>query len=224
MKKKNPRRARIIWLFAIIALCVLAYGVRKPVLTSFGAYLAPAEKARADVVIVEGETTVQTRAVNEAVALMRAGDVKKVIVVIHELAGGKDIFSLPQKYPELVRQGMLKKGLKKNEFEIIAVPIGEPVTISEAKHVLAHLAKQDCKSAIIKAKGFHSRRSLLAYRYVGNSMNIYVFPSTFYVGYQLESWWRYPDGFRDFFSESFKLFYYSLRGYIPLISLFTLRI
>jgi uncharacterized SAM-binding protein YcdF (DUF218 family) len=218
MRKKH--RKILCGIVCLIVAASVAYAIRQPLLRAMGAYLAPLGTVHADVVIIEGAATVETSAVHEAIALLKAGKVRKIILVVHKLPMEDAIFSLKGIYPRLVHEGLVGKGLDIKEFEILEVPVRDPVTLSEARYVLAHVAKGHYKSAVLMAKGFHMRRSLLVYRVIGKPLHIAVYPSPYYAGYRLESWWLKADGFRDFFSETFKLFYYVLWGYIPFSSLF----
>ena len=208
----------------VIVLLAAVYLFHPWILRQMGTYLAPSETAKADAAIIEGNTTIDNAAVKEAIACLNAGKVKRIVLVVHEVTDGEKIFSLPEQYSRLIYASLLKTGLKTSEFQILLFHVEEPVTLSEAQYVLTHLSKDNMKRAILIAKSFHTRRSLLAYRHVGKSLNFTVIPLPYYVGYRPETWWLKADGFRDFFPEAFKLIYYILRGYIPVKSLFTLNI
>jgi uncharacterized SAM-binding protein YcdF (DUF218 family) len=104
------------------------------------------------------------------------------------------------------------------------VPVKDPVTLSEAVFVLSTQSKKGVRQAVLMAEGFHMRRSLLAYRSTGKTIDVKVFPSPYYAAYRPEAWWLTTDGCRDYASEALKFLYYVLQGHIPLRSLFTLNI
>jgi hypothetical protein len=63
---------------------------------------------------------------------------------------------------------MERLGVKKEKVEVISAPIpGHPITLSEARYVVAKLAKDGVQSAILLSSGFHTRRSVGVYRQEG---------------------------------------------------------
>lgn len=223
MKKKHKNK--LFWALFLILLFAVLYWFRQPLLMGMGLYLAPSETAKADVVIIEGAKTIDAKAVREAIGILKAGQVKKIVLVIHDAPEGEEIFPLSgTAYPRMISRALIKEGLKTQDFEILRSPVDGPVTLKEAETVLARLSIEKHQSASLMAESFHMRRSLLAYRQAGKAMNIIISPSPYFVGYRLESWWQKADGFRDYFSEALKLFYYIVRGYIPFRSVFTINI
>ena len=105
------------------------------------------------------------------------------------------------------------------EIIIIEVPTNHPITLTEARIVLADLSKHRVKSAILVSEGFHTRRSFWAYKQVGLSLGIEIIPFPIFVKYRSEDWWQKAEGLRGFFSEFIKFSYYLIRGYIPVKSL-----
>lgn len=220
----KAHRNKVFLIAFVIVFFATIFAFHPWILWQMGVYLAPTETAKADVIIIEGNTTIDAAAVKEAITCLNTGKVKKIILVVHEVVEEEKIFSLPEQYSRLIYESLIKMGLKTSEFKILLSPVEEPVTLSEAKYVLTCLSKEHIKSAILTAKGFHTRRSMLAYRHLGKSLNVTIIPLPYYVGYRSDNWWLKSDGFRDYFSETFKLIYYILRGYIPMKSLFTLNI
>ncbi|HEX2964877.1 MAG TPA: hypothetical protein VHO84_03800, partial [Syntrophorhabdaceae bacterium] len=104
--------------------------------------------------------------------------------------------------------------------EVISVPIeSHPVTLAEARFVTARLSDRGFSSVILLTKGFHTRRSYTLYKQEGTRYNLRVYPSPFFGEYNASSWWTDKQGVSDFLSESFKLIYYILTGYISISSL-----
>ncbi|MBN1380176.1 MAG: hypothetical protein JXA41_00720 [Deltaproteobacteria bacterium] len=221
---KNTSTKILFWCLLLFLLLAVLYGFRHPLLQGMGGYLAPSESMKADAVIIEGSKIIETVAVRQAVRFLKSGRATKIILVIHEVPDGEKIFSLPASYAHLVHGALIKEGLKTTEFKILNCPVGHPVTLAEAECVLTRLSEEKLRSVILVAKSFHTRRSLLAYKKAGKGRNIAFYPSPYFAGYRLEAWWLKADGFRDYFSEALKLFYYILRGYIPLRSFFTINI
>jgi hypothetical protein len=78
------------------------------------------------------------------------------------------------------------------------------------------MSKLGIRKTLLMAKGFHTRRSYLAYQYKARPYRITIIPRSYFTDYELNGWWLNDNGFRDFVSESLKLIYYLARGYIPL--------
>ena len=178
--------------------------------------MAPTGDYRADVAILEGAEFIRSGAITSGMDLLSSGKVKRVVVVLQNIAPAHRPFGINGNYPDIVKQKLKNMGLKETEFKIIVVPIIHPVTLKEAEVVLGVLSKENIKSAILLSPGFHTRRSYLAYQYVGNTPQIKIFPSACFTEHQLNRWWVQESGVRDFAVELFKLGYYLAGGYIPL--------
>ena len=103
---------------------------------------------------------------------------------------------------------------------MVSVPVAHPVTLTEARMILDTLSKESVKSAVLVARGFHTRRSYLLYRDLGRTRGITIIPWSSSVAYPLTKWWHNEDAVYDFVAQLAKLSYYLFRGYIPITSLF----
>ena len=177
--------------------------------------MAPTGDYKADVAILEGAEFIRTGYITSGMDLLSSGKVKRIIIVLHNIAPAHRPYGISGNYPEMVRQKLKSLGLKEMEFEVIVVPIRYPVTLKEAEVALETLSKDNVKSAILLSPAFHTRRSFLAYQYVGISLQIRIYPYACFTEYQLNSWWLEETGVRDFAAELFKLCYYLAGGYIP---------
>ena len=202
-------------LLGLITFCALSY---ETILSGAGDFLAPRGMGKADVVILEGEGLIREKAVKIGIELLSSEKTKRMVIVLQQNSEDESVFALP-KYSLLLTDSLQKLGLKKDQFVIIGVPTNHPITLTEARIVLADLSKRGVKSAILVAEGFHTRRSLWAYRQVALSLGIEIIPFPFFTKYRSENWWRSIGGARDFVSEFLKYIYYLIRGYIPLKSL-----
>ena len=206
-----------IFLLAVIVAAVAGYVARESLLEKAGHFLAPQGDYTADAVILEGADYIRTGFVEEGLDLLKAGKVRRVIVVIHRIAPAHRPFGINGDYPDIVREKLKAKGLKDSDFQVIVAPIRSPVTLKEAQFVLQELAGGDDKiqTAILVAPGFHTRRSYLAYAHLGGPLSIRIFPSASFTNYTLDQWWTDKAAVREFCAESFKLFYYLAFGHIP---------
>ena len=177
--------------------------------------MAPAGDYKADIAILEGAEFIRTDAITSGIDLLSSSKVKRIIVVLQNIAPAHRPFGINGNYPDIVKQKLKDLGLKETQFQIIVIPIRYPVTLKEAEVALETLSKDNVKSAILLSPGFHTRRSFLAYQYVGIPLQIKIYPSACFTEYQLNNWWNQERGVRDFATESLKLGYYLARGYIP---------
>jgi len=196
-----------------IAAAVFYY---QEILFRAGRFLAPNELASAEVIIIEGRSFVAKSAIMIAKDLLNSGKVKQMIIVIHDYPTQEQIFAYPENYTQLMHKEMSQLKIKDDQYQIIVTPNKHPITLNESKQVLDSLSKQGIHKALLLAKGFHTRRSILTYQYVALPQKITIIPMSYFTDYQLNQWWLTDSGFRDFASESLKLIYYLGFGYIPL--------
>ena len=212
------RKSKWIWggicLFIFITITVV-FIFRETILLKAGSFMAPAGDYQADIAILEGAEFIRTGAIMSGMDLLSSGKVKRIVIVIQNIAPAHRPYGINGNYPDIVKQELKKLGLKETDFKVIVVPIRHPVTLKEAEVVLKALSKENIKSAILLSPGFHTRRSYLAYQYVGIPLQIKIFPSASFTEYQLNNWWVQEPGVRDFTVELFKFGYYLAGGYIP---------
>lgn len=188
------------------------------ILTKAGRYLAPEGKGEADIVIIEGGELVKEKAVEVGLAFLASNRVKGIIIVSQQNGKNGENFGLPN-YNLLVANKLEIYGIRNSQFRIINVPIEHPITLIEARIVLEKIAQDGIKRAILVAPGFHTRRSYWAYKQVGSSLGLEIIPHPIFIKFKRDNWWQHNQGLREFAGESFKFFYYLLRGYIPVKSL-----
>jgi len=209
---------KLIYSGILLGLVMLLFFYHQTILIGAGRFLSPEGRGNADVVILEGEELIKERAVKIAIELLSSGRANSMVVVVHQYTGDERTFALPD-YALLVTKNLEAGGLKKNQFMILGVPTNHPITFKEAQIVLHNLSKKEVKSAILLAKGFHTRRSFWAYKQVGLALGIKIIPYPYFTKYRNENWWQEIRGVRYFVSELAKFSYYLLMGYIPVKSL-----
>jgi hypothetical protein len=202
-----------IFLFLIF---IIGFLFRQTILFAAGRYMAPGCDCKADVAILEGTEFIRTGVVIKGLELMSSGRVKRLIIIIQNIAPAHRPFGINGDYPDIVRNKLKEAGLKEENYKVIVVPIRHPITLTEAKAVLGSLAQQQIRSAILLSSGFHTRRSFLLYKHTGIPLHIAIFPSACFTGYQLDNWWTQEMAVREFTLELLKLVYYLGAGYIPL--------
>jgi hypothetical protein len=211
-------KSKWIWggicLFVFI-ITVLVFIFRGTILLKAGKFMAPVGDYKADVAILEGAEFIRTGAIASGMDLLSSGKVKRIIIVLQNIAPSHRPFGINGNYPDMVKQKLKDLGLKEMEFKVIVVPIRHPVTLKEAEVALETLSRENIRSAILLSPGFHTRRSYLVYQYVGIPLQIKIFPSACLIEYQLNNWWVEEPGARDFAAELLKLGYYLAGGYIP---------
>ena len=187
----------------------------RPILNRAGDFLAPLGKENAEVVILEGTATVKNGAVKEGVDLLKNSQDRRLVIVMHLHEKEGQLFAIQEEYPRLLGEKLKKLGLKEGQLEIILVPINDhPITLTEARLVMARLAKEGIRSAVLVSEGFHTRRSWAVYRQEGERFKLSVNPHPYFINYKKEKWWRQKEGVRDFVQESSKLIYYLVLGYV----------
>jgi hypothetical protein len=220
--KKKIRLVRIAIFFALLGCAViLLFFFREPILKEGGRYLAPEVMGNADVVILVGDELIRWDGVEIGMGLLSTGRVKSLVVVVHQDSKRRPPVALPN-YPLLLAKELENLKLKKDQFRVIVVPIDHPITLVEAKIALSNLSKTGVSSAILLAPGFHTRRSYWVYKQVGLPLGIRIIPRPYFITYQRENWWQQIQAVDDYLYEFCKFFYYLLRGYVPLKSLFVI--
>jgi hypothetical protein len=212
------RNTRWIWGGILLSLCIIftiIFLFRESILLEAGKFMAPEGDYVADVAILEGAEFIHRDVVENGVNLLRSGRVKRIVIVLHNIAQSHRPFAFNKNYADLVTQEIEGLGLKEDEFQIIVTHIHHPVTLTEAKQALETLSHEGVKTAILLSPGFHTRRSFLSYQYLGNPLQIKIYPHACFNGYQLDKWWTQDSGVRDFTGESLKLAYYLIMRYIP---------
>jgi hypothetical protein len=217
-RKKQIRSKRLIVsiiAFGLVLCLVFSY---QTILTYAANYLAPEKMEKSDVVILEGAEFIRERPVHDAMELLSSGTANRMVIVIKKGPTNERPFA-SLNYTRFITNNLVALGLHENQFQVITVPVNHPVTLTEAKIVLANLSLSNVRSVILMAEGFHSRRSFWAYKQVGTPLGIKIISSPYFVKYPRKTWWRTVDGCYEFISESLKLFYYVIMGYIPVNSL-----
>jgi len=212
------RKSKWIWggicLFILI-ITIFVFIFRETILLKAGKFMAPVGDYKADVAILEGAEFISTGVITNGMDLLSSGKVKRIVIVLQNIAPAHRPYGINGDYPDIVGQKLKNLGLKEKDFKVIVVPIRYPVTVKEAEVVLKTLSEENIKSALLLSPGFHTRRSYLAYQYIGMPLHIKIFPSASFTNYQLNNWWSQESGFRDFTAELLKLGYYLAGGYIP---------
>ena len=214
MKKKS----RWIWgllLFLAIGVALL-FAFHEPILAGAGNYMAPRGAGAADVAILEGTEFLHRDIVKTGMELLASGRVKRLVVVLHNIAPSHRPFALNEDYPGMVRKELQNRGLQDANVKVLVVSIRNPVTLIAAQGALKMLHREGVKSALLLSPGFHSRRSFLAFQHAANPYQMKIIPYACFGSYTLDRWWDQDTGVRDFAAETAKLFYYFVRGYIPL--------
>jgi hypothetical protein len=208
----------------LVALGFLVLGLLAAAPSAFrglGRFLAPQGTGTAEAVVVEGFQTVQDGTMEAALALIREGRAGQIIVVLHAYPEKERLFAIQEHYPERLGEELERRGLRKGQYRIWMVSInGHPITLTEAQSVVPRLSQADIHRAILLCRGFHTRRSLLAYQTQGDPPGLRFIPYPYFPSYDQDSWWKHTEGLKEFGRETFKLGYYLSKGYLPLTSLF----
>jgi uncharacterized SAM-binding protein YcdF (DUF218 family) len=207
----------ILILLLVLCAVVLAH---RPILTKAGGFLAPTSNQSADVLILEGTQVVKNSTLNTGMRLLSEGRASRMIVVLHAPMKEGQVFAVPKGYSQFVIDELSRMGLNKDKIEIISAPIpGHPITLSEARFVVAKLSNEGFRSAILACEGFHARRSFGVYNQEGRRLGLSVIPYSYFTEYKNSSWWKDTQGIGDFLNESLKLSYYILHGYVSVSAL-----
>ena len=225
-KKKGriPKSAFYLLILLVIG-SVFLYSSHPFILLEAGKFLAPDEEGRAlqenrryDAAILESGELVREDELEIGVKIISSKKADR-LVVVYQKNEKQRILGRPANFEDFLIREMEGLGLRRDQIKIIAVPEKHPVTLTEARIVLADLSKAGIRSAILLTEDFHSRRSYWAYKQVGAPLGIEIISYPYFGKFQRESWWKEATGVRNFSEELVKFFYYVGRGYIPLKSL-----
>jgi uncharacterized SAM-binding protein YcdF (DUF218 family) len=170
--------------------------------------------------ILEGTQVVKNGVLKAGMRLLSDGKAKSMVVVLHHPQKEKQVFALEGRYTQLIMNELEDLGLEKEKVQVISTPIdGHPITLTEARFVVARLSQNGVRSAILLSEGFHARRSFGAYSQEGARVGLRVVPYSYFIEYDRNYWWQGAEGVSDFVTESFKLAYYLINGYVSIGSL-----
>jgi hypothetical protein len=219
----SKQKGAAYWVVPLIVLAVVLLAFHGPILARVGRYMAPSVTDRADVLVLAGNNVIDRGGLHKGVALMSQGKANRMVVVLlYPMLGGPDS-ALEKGYAQLIANESLRLGVKEERSSVISVPIaGHPITRSESILVTDKLHRDGVRSAILLSDGFHTRRSIAAYRQEASRLNLNIVPRAHFNGYDCDSWWRTSKGLDDFVKESSKFLYYLARGYLPITSLWRL--
>lgn len=204
----------------VLILVGAALALGPTILDAAGRFLAPRSEGKAEAVIIEGEELLQQGTVAEALRLMTDRRVERLILVTHRYSEARMGLGISRRYERLLDDELQRLGLRKGQYILVSVPVSHPITLTEARAVLAVVTRESIQSAILLSSGFHTRRSYLLYKDIGRTQGIQIIPWSSSVNYPLREWWRHEDAVSDFVAQLAKLGYYLFRGYIPISSLF----
>jgi hypothetical protein len=169
---------------------------------------------------LEGTQIIKNGGLNVGLRLLSNGRATRLVVVLHQPSKEHQAFALEGKYLQLIINELERLGLEKEKVQVISAPIdGHPVTLKEARFVVAKLSQDGVRSAILLSEGFHTRRSFGVYSHEGGRVGLSVMPYPYFIGYKGDSWWCEAQGISEFVLEFFKLTYYLFHGYVPIKSL-----
>lgn len=213
------KKIRITFIF-VLALALVLYVFHSAILRAAGRYLGPTSAEHVEAAVIEGAQIVEKSLLAAGARLLEEGIADRITVVLQQPTREAAIPLLPHDYPELVRKELQRIGVPAGKAEVISVPIeSHPVTLSEARFVTARLSQLNFRRVILVTEGFHSRRSYTLYKQEGRKYNLHVVPYSFFGEYNIDSWWTDKQGISDFLSETFKLAYYIVNGYISFAAL-----
>jgi len=215
-KKRWIDRRLIGILLLVILLLLLSF--YETLLRRAGDFLAPERIEEADAIIIESSELVREGAIQVGVDFITQKKAN-LLVVVYQNSDRERILGKPTDYGLYITTKLREIGLKKEEISVLEVPKEHPITLIEAQIVLSHLAKRGVQKAILIAESFHTRRSFWAYRNVGQTVGIKIYPYPLFIKFQKDSWWKDHQGKREFVIETGKFLYYLFSGYIPIESL-----
>jgi len=218
---KRQSTIRRIVLLGVVAFVLLTF--HRPILAGAGRYFAPTATGEADVLVLEGNNAIDRAFLHAGMALLPQGRANHIVVILfYSRLSGLDS-GVESKSSRFIALESHSLGVKKEQVSVIWVPIsGHPITLSEAKFVTDRLYRDGVRSAILFCDGFHTRRSIAAYRREASRLGLNIIPFASFTSYPRDSWWRTSAGIDDFVEQSLKFAFYLIRGYLPITSLWSL--
>ncbi len=185
--------------------------------------MAPTMTDSADVLVLEGNSVINKEGLHEGVALLSQGRANRMVVVLLYPLGADPDSVLERECERLITYESHRLGVKEERSSVLSVPIGgHPITRFEARFVTDKLHRDGVRSAILLSDGFHTMRSIAAYRQEASRLGLTIVPRAHFTGYDGDSWWKTSKGIGDFLMESAKFVYYLTEGYLPISSLWCL--
>ncbi len=215
--KNNKRLFLLILVLVVLAVTVFS----APALRGWGRFLAPQGAGNAEAVVVEGFQAVQDGMMEAALTLIREGRARQIVLILQWYPQKERLFAIQERYLNYLEEELKRRGLKKEQYQILVVPINDhPITLTEARFVVPRLSQAGINKAFLLCRGFHTRRSFLVFQNQGDVLGVRFIPCPYFPAYDRDTWWNHPEGLKEFVSQTVKLGYYLVKGYIPFFSLF----
>ena len=199
----------------LLVAVIFIFAFHDRILLKTAQFMAPVGDYRADVAILEGHEVISRGIIKCGTDLLQSGRVKRMVIVLQNVSHGNTPYGISERYPDVVKNKLIKLGLEENDFKVVLVPVAHPITLTEAKVVLDILSKDNIKSALLLSSGFHTRRSYLIYQHIAEPLKIRIFPCAYFDEGDLKQHLDQEQGTRELVLEFLKLGYYLVKGYIP---------
>ena len=113
-------RSKWIWggicLFVLI-ITIIVFIFRETILLKAGKFMAPTGDYKADVAILEGAEFIRTGTITSGMDLLSSGKVKRIIIVLQNIAPAHRPYGINGNYPDIVKQKLKDLGLKETQFQ-----------------------------------------------------------------------------------------------------------
>ena len=196
-------------LVVLVAVLLLFYSLRVPVLRSFSNLLIDTEQPEKSDVIFVLSGAAYDRGM-KAMELYRRGLAPLVVCTGGNLDG--NMLALGREYPEceLTRSALLTNGV--DSGAVSSLPQGTS-TDEEAQAIETYCKAKNVRRCIVVTSAFHTRRV----HYVVEKKLERLGVETYLVGapsrfYNPNEWWKSENGLIELNNEYVKLFYYLLKG------------
>jgi len=183
---------RGVWMLGVlVALAVVAYVTRRPLLTRVGGFLIARDEPQPADAIVVLSGSVPDR-ILEAVDLYRAHLAPRIILTREPpLPGAEALRARGVSLPEHHEQNLsIAQQLGVPADAVVVLPTPVSSTLAEAHEVVPYLRAQHIQSILLVTSKLHARRARMTFRAVAaGGVSISICPSR-YDPFAADTWWR----------------------------------
>ncbi|MDZ7724855.1 MAG: ElyC/SanA/YdcF family protein [candidate division KSB1 bacterium] len=215
----RKRVTRRVWrwpvkLAAAALLALILVLCAKPILVSAGGWLSmPSSEQHCDALILPSGATVSDYFMQEAIRCYQAGQVDRIIVVMHEYDQPSGVFGL-ENYHDLFMREIQRRDIPDSAVIPLFLKINDPYTYNTARTLTPSLNALGIDSILLLQDNFHIKRSILTYRHVMNAHGIEVEPYVMQIYLNADNWHTSANGWRRVIDEYIKLIVYRIKGYL----------
>ncbi|HTX92885.1 MAG TPA: YdcF family protein [Anaerolineales bacterium] len=194
----------------LLAMAVLAYALRAPILTGIADGLVVSDTPRAADIIFLLNGDYNTRP-QRAAELYRQGLAPLIVIARSENTPAVDLGLVPND-TDISVEVMQKLGVPPDKILVLAFPGGVTSTFDEASALHRYIQSHPVHTVLLVTSAFHTRRARWIFKreLAGTPIELKMVAVP-YQGFDQTNWWKNETGLITLNNEYIKLIYYFVK-------------